>query len=233
MPTNDERRKIAETLRSGVRTTDYMSDGAFIDWLFSVVGRSYDWNILDSLADLIEPEPINGATSDGYHTFNELYDHRAKLFSVVVAAFSNNAWKSKRHSDGSMYEGMFIVGIDTPHGQATYHYEIEPYWELFHCSELPKAPEWDGHTPTQAIDRIAGLAELIEPEERTCRVVTEVRALSLTQDMHTKSCSACGYVFGSEVHTQLLPGLGERVAVDPVVIPNYCPNCGARVVANE
>lgn len=233
MPTNDERRKIAETLRSGVRTTDYMSDGAFIDWLFSVVGRSYDWNILDSLADLIEPEPINGATSDGYHTFNELYDHRAKLFSVVVAAFSNNAWKSKRHSDGSMYEGMFIVGIDTPHGQATYHYEIEPYWELFHCSELPKAPEWDGHTPTQAIDRIAGLAELIEPEERTCRVVTEVRALSLTQDMHTKSCSACGYVFGSEVHTQLLPGLGERVAVDPVAIPNYCPNCGARVVANE
>ena len=74
------------------------------------------------------------------------------------------------------------------------------------------------------------LADLIEPEERTCRVVTEVRALSLTQDMHTKSCSACGYVFGSEVHTQLLPGLGERVAVDPVVIPNYCPNCGAKVI---
>lgn len=89
---------------------------------------------------------------------------------------------------------------------------------------------WDFHEFSDVADR---LADLIEPEERTCRVVTEVRALSLTQDMHTKSCSACGYVFGSEVHTQLLPGLGERVAVDPVVIPNYCPNCGARVVANE
>lgn len=89
---------------------------------------------------------------------------------------------------------------------------------------------WDFHEFSDVADR---LAELIEPEERTCRVVTEVRALSLTQDMHTKSCSACGYVFGSEVHTQLLPGLGERVAVDPVVIPNYCPNCGAKVVANE
>ena len=86
---------------------------------------------------------------------------------------------------------------------------------------------WDFHEFSDVADR---LADLIEPEERTCRVVTEVRALSLTQDMHTKSCSACGYVFGSEVHTQLLPGLGERVAVDPVVIPNYCPNCGARVI---
>lgn len=212
MPTNDERRKIAETLRSGVRTTDYMSDGAFIDWLFSVVGRSYDWNILDSLADLIEPEPINGAASDGYHTFNELYDHRAKLFSVVVAAFSNIAWKSKRHSDGSMYEGMFIVGIDTPHGQATYHYEIEPYWELFRCSELPKAPEFDGHTPTQAIDRIASLADLIEPEERTCHM----RDASWDDGQCTWGCicSECGAKHEHERSGWM----------------NFCPFCGAKVV---
>lgn len=79
----------------------------------------------------------------------------------------------------------------------------------------------------------ARLADLIEPEERTCRVVTEMRALSQTQDMHTKSCSSCGYVFGSEQHSQLLPGLGERVAINPVRIPKFCPNCGARVVCDE
>lgn len=68
MPTNDERRKIAETLRSGVGTTDYMSDGAFIKWLFGVIGRSCDSHILDSLADLIEPEERTchaGVFSDG------------------------------------------------------------------------------------------------------------------------------------------------------------------------
>ena len=76
------------------------------------------------------------------------------------------------------------------------------------------------------------LADLIEPEERTCRVVTDIRAFSQTQDMHVKSCSACGYVFGSEEHRQLLAGLGERVAIDPVAIPNYCPKCGAKVVCD-
>lgn len=74
------------------------------------------------------------------------------------------------------------------------------------------------------------LADLIESEERTCRVVTDIRAVSQTQDMHFKSCSACGYVFGSEEYRQLLPGLGEMVTFDSVVIPNYCPNCGAKVV---
>lgn len=109
------------------------------------------------LADLIEPQPITGDTSDGYHTFNELYDHRAKLFSVIVRCFKDRAWKSKLHHDGTMYEGMFIVGIETSQGQATYHYDIDPYWNVFDCKELARAPEWDGHTPEQAISRIASL----------------------------------------------------------------------------
>lgn len=100
---------------------------------------------------------INGNTSDGYHTFNELYHHRAVLFSVIVSCFPDLAWKSKQHSDpinSPMYDGMFIVGIDTPKGQATYHYDIDPYWNMFKCKELEKAPEYDGHSPDEAIKRI-------------------------------------------------------------------------------
>ena len=100
---------------------------------------------------------INGETSDGYHTFNELYHHRAVLFSIIVKAFPDKAWKSKQHNDGTMYDGMFIVGIDTPEGQATYHYDIDPYWDTFECHELVRAPKWDGHTPAQAIERIGKL----------------------------------------------------------------------------
>lgn len=62
-----------------------------------------------------------------------------------------------KHSDGSMFDGMFIVGINTPHGQATYHYDINPYWDMFDVFEYDRAPEWDGHTPDMAIERIGKL----------------------------------------------------------------------------
>ncbi len=100
---------------------------------------------------------VTGETSDGYHTFNELYHHRAVLFSVIVRDHRELAWKSKAHHDGTMYDGMFIVGIETPTGQATYHYDIDPYWDMFDCKELDRAPEWDGHTSDEAIERIATL----------------------------------------------------------------------------
>ena len=98
--------------------------------------------------------PVDENTSDGYHTFKELYHHRAVLFAALIAQMPEKAWKSKQHSDGTMFDGMFIVGIETPDGQATYHYDIDPYWGLFRCRELDHAPEWDGHTPAQAIERI-------------------------------------------------------------------------------
>lgn len=115
-----------------------------------------------SVGERLPDEKIDGNTSDGYHTFNELYHHRAVLFSVIVKAFPERAWKSRKHHDGTMYDGMFIVGIDTPQGQATYHYDIDPYWKMFECQELECAPEWDGHTPAEAIARIGAL----EPTKR-------------------------------------------------------------------
>lgn len=119
---------------------------------------------------IVTPETGIGNLSDGYHTFNELYHHRAVLFSVICNAFKSCAWKSKKHSDGTMYDGMFIVGIDTPEGSATYHYDIEPYWNMFDVKELNKAPEWDGHTPDDAISRIAGLSKSNRLIELPCAV---------------------------------------------------------------
>ena len=117
---------------------------------------------LNETPTLTQP-PVTGDTSDGYHTFNELYHHRAVLFSVICNEHHDSAWKSKKHHDGTMYDGMFIVGIDTPGGQATYHYDIDPYWNLFRVKELELAPEWDGHTSCEAIRRIGTLTQPNDP----------------------------------------------------------------------
>jgi hypothetical protein len=103
----------------------------------------------------LKPEKtVDGNTSDGYHTFNELYYHRCVLFSVICNRNAEIAWKSKKHHDGSMYDGMFIVGIETPAGQCTYHYDLE-HWDLFHVKELEQAPVWDGHTPDDVLKRLS------------------------------------------------------------------------------
>lgn len=121
--------------------------------------------IIESWQRLAEYENIGlypaktiGEVSDGYHTFNELYRHRAYLFATVVNQNPEIAWKSKKHDDGTMFDGMFIVGIETEYGQATYHYDLE-LWDLYNCKELNYAPKWDGHTADDAIERILTLGE--------------------------------------------------------------------------
>lgn len=88
-----------------------------------------------------------GEISDGFHTFNSLYNQRLYLWAALVKAYKDKAWKSKKHSDGKpcFDGGWFIVGITTPAGDYTYHYELE-YWGLFDCKVLDKAPAFDGHT---------------------------------------------------------------------------------------
>lgn len=84
--------------------------------------------------------------SDGYHSMSELYFTRAVLFARICKDHKDKSWKSKQHSDGTMYEGYFIVGISTPAGQYTYHYPHNT-WDLFEVNELDKAPAYDGHKP--------------------------------------------------------------------------------------
>lgn len=203
---DETRRSVAEQLKHDA----VYRDGSTLDewWarLQSIACDCDDFpdprSLFMRLAGLIEPNPIDGSTSDGYHTFNELYHHRAVLFSVIVAAFPDKAWKAKAHSDGTMYGGMFIVGIDTPDGQATYHYDIEPYWGMFRCKELERAPEWDGHTPGQAIERIGKLASLID--RPVCHLVEN--------DEGRTACSECGCDYLCMSSATYYPDCGAKVA---------------------
>ena len=96
-----------------------------------------------------------GLIGDGYHTLDDLYYHRMMLFSVICNTYKDKAWKSLKHSDGTMYDDYFIVGVETPKGDYTYHYHID-HWSDFDVKEIDSAPVWDGHKP-EDIDRLRGL----------------------------------------------------------------------------
>ena len=100
-----------------------------------------------------------GDLSDGYHTFNELYDYRMIYNALLVNEYAKqglyNCHKSKRHSDGEecFGGGWFIVSMTLPTGQVTNHYELKD-WDKFKCEERERADKWDGHTPQEAFQRM-------------------------------------------------------------------------------
>ena len=162
-------------------------------------------------ADVVEiPDSGIGELSDGYHTFNGLYYQRMVLFAALVNAYNDKAWKSWKHEDGKpcFDGGWFIVGIDTPKGSYTYHYE-DKYWNWFECEELPTAKHWDGHTEEDVTRLLTLAADVVEAGEAEWRYQTMSVPGGNGQTYAKWSCSAC-------------KGKQKKRS-------RYCPDCGKRM----
>lgn len=97
-----------------------------------------------------------GEVSDGYHTFDELYEHRCTLFLALMRAYPERSWISKTHFDGSEWDGWFIAGMRLPTGDVTYHLPLG-MWSLACGTEaavLERGYEWDGHTAADVVKRL-------------------------------------------------------------------------------
>jgi len=109
-------------------------------------------------------EQVTAATSDGFHTFAELYEHRSALFLYALSQASedNDAWYTTEHEDGSMFDGYFLAGMDVRTGydiweRVTYHLELK-YMDaveaMGHVEKLKRAPAFDGHTSADVVARL-------------------------------------------------------------------------------
>lgn len=106
------------------------------------------------------PEDL-GEVSDGYHTFNELYEHRHMLFLAMMGDDSIHSWFSLYHHDGTMMEGWFIGGVTLGHQPITYHMPTRLLPLAFRSGARyqDRAPKWDGHTSADVIKRIRNWLE--------------------------------------------------------------------------
>jgi hypothetical protein len=102
--------------------------------------------------------------SDGYHTFDELYEHRHALFLCLVNNLFNkaNGWityKSFFHYDGTGYGGYFLCGVKKDSVHLSYHLP-ESYWDLCHAPSYHQSPiEYDSHSSADTIKHLLTLAE--------------------------------------------------------------------------
>jgi hypothetical protein len=151
-----------------------------IEWLIEQLQapcRGIPSYIIEQAKEMHQSETkITENTSDGYHTFKELYDFR-KAYNVALF----NEWgsrglvpspdgnyhskyhvhKSWKHHDGEWCFGKekewFIVVAVLPTGQISNHYEAKD-WDLFKIPEVERAKyPFDGHTGQDVINRLLNI----------------------------------------------------------------------------
>ena len=136
------------------------------------LGMSCGMDHMEALNQYISENKMDkNQISDGYHTFGELYEHRITLYIALLKAkseimdgmgcdyvYKNDIWRSKVHSDGSVWEGWFLLGIFTEPGkQITYHLPISEWDNCSFATTRAQAPEFDGHTSADVLTRLKQL----------------------------------------------------------------------------
>lgn len=118
------------------------------------------------LNGLIKNLPSAKQISDGWHTFDELYEFRkmynALLFNEWAALGLYKVHKSLKHFDGEYCfgGGWFIVVAELPTGQISNHYKVGD-WHLFDIPSAEKALiQYDGHDAADVLHRMKKFCEL-------------------------------------------------------------------------
>lgn len=162
-----ELREIGEAnYRTKERFVEYVKSSGILDTIENSMGVSgYTLhNNLIAIGGLLDQE-LNETDImfDKHHTVGELYAHRITLFITVMGLVKTTGkgtpWYSHKHHDGEQWGTSIITGITMEDGrQITYHVPAE-YEEKLQkvASYVDYAPEYDGHTPMDTLDRLLEL----------------------------------------------------------------------------
>lgn len=100
---------------------------------------------------------VNGDMSDGYHTFDELYEHRCALYVLLcLQAPEYCFWRPD-------FEGWFVLYIDIPIpgiGQISYHIPNGMFYLIENKIKQDDDHKWDGHKSKDVVNRLLMMASM-------------------------------------------------------------------------
>jgi hypothetical protein len=116
----------------------------------------YEANRVSELIDAM-PSTI-GQISDGYHTFDELYEHRFELWMAICRNLRRDiaVYKSRVQSDGTSYPGWFLLAMGTKAGSQISYHLPNRLWDACDFEEM-MPPPFDGHTSADVLERLRTL----------------------------------------------------------------------------
>lgn len=95
---------------------------------------------------------VGNDMSDGYHTFDELYEHRCLLFLNICMD------KPEKCVFKKDYETWFCLYYESPFGQISYHLP-DKYLEVVRAQiRQDDNYEFDGHSSKEVIGRLTSTA---------------------------------------------------------------------------
>lgn len=96
---------------------------------------------------------FDGETSDGYHTFDELYEHRNLLF-IALCLHNREHCRWAPH-----YPGWPVLFLELNGVQISYHVQ-EKYLPLFEEKiQRDDKYKWDGHEAKDVLERLLAFNE--------------------------------------------------------------------------
>ena len=102
----------------------------------------------------LEIKGSNIQISDGYHTFDELYDHRCLLWINLCLILPGLCGLIEDH-----FDGWFLLYMDNGSEQISYHCPNKYLYLVKGKIQISKEYEYDGHTSQDVIERLINMTK--------------------------------------------------------------------------
>lgn len=133
----------------------------------AVVDSALTDGVVEADAITVESHVDIEQVTDGYHSFDELYQHRHALCIALFCELKMsgcNPWYSHKHHDGTSYPEYVLVGADLRNPldldrnslPVSYHLPVSyiPQLDAAGIEQIEQAPHWDGYTSQDVITRL-------------------------------------------------------------------------------